>query len=109
MKITCINIILTSLLMTSVSSAMVGRTVSLQDKIMNQEVKPIKFNDVVRSIDELEDGTFKITFQKHAAIYKMNAQKGKAMLDILKKSQNTKMPVNISILPGENQVLQIIE
>ena len=109
MKITYINVAVASLFVANVSSAMIGQSVRVQDKIMNQEMKPVQFSDVVRTVEQLEDGTYKVTFQKHAAIYKMDAIKGKTMVDLLKKSQATKAPLSISILPGHNQLLQVIE
>lgn len=86
---------------------MVGQSITKQDKIMNQAMKMISFEDTVRSIEMLEDGSLKVTFQKHAAIYKLEAAKAETFLKNLELSKENKKALKISVLPDSHQILHI--
>lgn len=93
--------------MVTTSQAMVGRSITKQDRILNQAMKSIDINDTVRSVEMLEDGSLKVTFLKHSAIYVMEPIKAEVLLKKLESSQSTKKPLVISVLPDNNQIIHV--
>ena len=107
MKIIFYSSMILPILWGTVSYSMIGRSITKQDHIMNQAMKSINFKDVVRSVDMLDDGSLRITFQKHAAIYTLDAGKADGFLKKLEQSKQTQKPLSISVMPDKNRVIHI--
>lgn len=93
--------------MITTSYAMVGRSITKQDRIMNEAMKAINFNDTVRGIETTADGSLKITFLKHSAIYTMDSIKADSLIKKLEHSRVNKKPLVISILPDNNKIVHV--
>lgn len=89
------------------TQAMVGHSINKQDQIMNRAINAISFDDVVRSIEPQIDGTYRITFQKHAAIYTLENFKTQSLLETLIQSHKEKKPIQVSIQPDKNTLIHV--
>lgn len=101
------SMILPVLCLVSLSHAMVSRSITKQDQIMNQAMRAINFEDVVRSVDMLDDGSLRITFQKHSAIYTLDAVKAEGLLKRLEQSKQNKKSLKISVMPDDQKIIHV--